>query len=89
MAIISVAPIPKKSVNARRLLARLCYYYPQYTLADARKLAARDVALLLDAVHQETAINYLNLTQIAAAPHTKKGSGVTKLISKYKQVANG
>jgi hypothetical protein len=87
MAIIPVASIPRKKVNARELLAELCFYYPQYTLAAARRLPAKDVMLLLKMARKKKAEEYFNLTQIAAAPHTKKGSGVKRLSSRYAKVA--
>ena len=87
MARIEVAAIPKKKVNARALLAELCYFYPQYTLAAARRLPAKDVMLLLKTAHKKQAEEYYNLTQIAAAPHTRKGSGVKRLSGRYQKVA--
>jgi len=76
-----------KKLNARALLAELCYYYPQYTLAAARRLPARDVVLLLKTARKKDSERYLNLTQIAAAPHTKKGQGVKKLLKRYERGA--
>ncbi len=87
MATVQVASIPKKKVNARELLGELCWYYPQYTLAAARQLPARDVMLLLKIARKKEAEKYLNLTQIAAAPHTKKGVGIKRLSSRYQKVA--
>jgi hypothetical protein len=87
MATIQVAPVPKKKVKALDLLAELCYFYPQYTLAEARRLPAKDVLLLLKVAHKKKAEEYLNLTQIAAAPHTRKGAGVKKLSTRYSRVA--
>ncbi len=86
MAIIQVATVPKKPVKALQLLAELCYYYPQYTLADARRLPAKDVLLLIKTARKKQAEEYLNLTQIAAAPHTRKGVGVKKLSDRYSRV---
>lgn len=86
MAIIQVASVPKKKVNARELLAELCFYYPQYTLAAARRLPARDVMLLLRTARKKKAEEYFNLTQIAAAPQTKNGRGVKKLSSRYSKI---
>lgn len=87
MAIIPVASIPTKKVNALELLAELCYYYPQYTLAAARRLPAKHVMLLLKIARKKKAEEYFNLTQIAAAPHTKGGRGVKKLSGRYSKVA--
>lgn len=87
MARVKAQPIPKAEVKASELLAELCYYYPQYSLAAARKLPAKDVMLLLTHARKQVASNYFNLTQIAAAPHTKNGAGVKTLSSRYQQVA--
>jgi len=90
MARIEVQPIPRKKVSTRELLAELCYHYPQYSLAEARNLPARDVVLLLKTVNRIKAREYHNLTQIAAAPHTKKGAGVRTLSTRYqKEATNG
>lgn len=69
------------------LITRVCYYYPQYTLETAEKLTnAEAMAMLLQAEKQK-AIEYYNLTLIAAAPHTKKGKLVDKLLKQYKKIA--
>lgn len=80
--------ISVKKFNGEELLAQLCYHYPQYTLYAASKLSYRQVQLLLRVAKQQQAIQMYNLTQIAAAPHTKKGSGVTKLSDHFKKTAN-
>jgi hypothetical protein len=91
--VIQVAQVPKKQLTdvdvkkeSERLLATLCYFYPQYTLAAARKLPFKDVKLLLSVATKQKAADYLNLSQIAAAPHTEKGRGVKKLYDNYKKV---
>lgn len=86
--VVQVAKIPKQtSVNStRRTLARLCYYYPQYTLAAARKLPARDVALLLkEASRLEAARNH-NLMQMIAAPNSEKGKAVKELLEHFNEL---
>lgn len=88
MPIIKVQRLPGKKLNVRRLQAELCYYYPQYTLEAARRLSARDVFLLLREARRKEAVHYYNLTQIAAAPHSKKGAMVRKLSERYKDVIN-
>ena len=87
MAKIEVAKIPQKDVKKRNLYARVCYFYPQYRLEDVAKMPNRDVVLLLKTAEQVEALRMLNLTQIAAAPHTKKGSGVQKLSNHFKRIA--
>lgn len=84
MATIQVKKLPGKTKNARQLLAELCYYYPQYTYAEARLLPAKDVSLLLSTAQKIKAAEMFELTNIAAAPHTKKGEGVKQLLQKYK-----
>lgn len=84
----SVSKATRKKFNGEILLAQVCYYYPQYTLDDAAKLSYRRIQVLLKVAAQQKAIEYYNLTQIAAAPHTKKGEGVKKLSDHFKKTAN-
>ena len=72
-----------KTTN-RELWATICYYYPQYTLQEASQLSIRDIKLLLKTAEKLEAQKMLAFTQIAAAPHTKKGQGVKKLTDYYK-----
>lgn len=74
--------------SKRELWATICYYYPQYTLKEASKLPARDIKLLLRVAEKIISQNKYDLTQIAAAPHTKKGSGVKKLSEHFKKLMN-
>lgn len=71
--------------SKRELWATVCYYYPQYTLAEASKLSARDIKLLLRVAEKQKAQDKYDMTQIVAAPHTKKGSGVKKLTEHFKK----
>lgn len=68
-------------------LARLCYYYPQYTLEDADKLTNEQVSLLLLQADKQKAIEYYNMALIVAGPHTKNGKLVEKLIKQYRSIA--
>ncbi len=63
------------------LASRVCYYYPCYTLAEARRLPARDCSVLLKTAMREQDMQYFELTQIAVAPHSK--TGAKKLLSHY------
>lgn len=81
-----VKPTSKKAINNRELWATICYYYPQYTLEDAKKLSVRDIRLLLKIAEKKEAEKYLQLTQIVASPHTKKGQGVKQLTNYYKKL---
>jgi len=69
------------------LLTRVCYFYPQYNLIEADKLTDSQVTALLLQAEKQRAIGFYNLTLIAAAPNSKKGQLVSKLIKQYKQIA--
>lgn len=75
-------------ISKRELWATICYYYPQYTLNEASKLPARDIRLLLKVAEKMQAKYKYDLTQIVAAPHTRKGSGVKKLTEHFKKQMN-
>ena len=80
-----VHQVGSAKTSNRRLWAEVCYFYPQYTLQEASKLPYRDILLLLKTANAIRAENYYNLTQIAAAPYTKKGSGVKKLTEHFQK----
>lgn len=81
-------PIAEDSdVDVVDLITRVCYYYPQYTLETAELLTHDQVMALLVQVEKQKAIEYYNHVLIAAAPHTKKGAMVKKLITQYKRIA--
>lgn len=84
---VKAQPIPVKNQKTknRDLWATVCYYYPQYTLQEASKLSVRDINLLLRIATNIEAQKMYDLTQIAAAPHTKKGSGVKKLTDYFRK----
>lgn len=90
--IIVAKPLPHKSANKmskRELYATLCAYFPQYTLKDAKSMKARDMILLINTKRKMDAQHYYNLTQIIAAPHSKKGESVKKLLNHFEDIANG
>lgn len=90
LKVIKLAKVPGASASNRfsslRLLARFCYYYPAYTLADARKLPYKHVMMMLKVARQMEAERYYTMTQIVAAPHTKKGKGVESLTAQFRKV---
>ena len=69
------------------LITRVCYFYPQYTLKEAQELTNSQVTALLFQAEKQKAIEYYNQVLIAAAPHSKKGKLVEKLIKQYKKIA--
>ena len=83
----SISSAQPKTSN-RELWATVCYHYPQYTLEEASKLSMRDIKLLLRIAEKINAKDKFELTQIVAAPHTKKGSGVKKLTDYFQKQMN-
>lgn len=89
---IEVQPVtePKEEDDSEAevvdLLTRVCYFYPQYDLEAAKNLADSQVTALLMQAEKQRAIDLYNMTLIVAAPHTKKGSLVEKLIKQYKKI---
>lgn len=69
------------------LLTRVCYFYPQYTLEAAEELTNAQVTALLMQAEKQKAIEYYNHTLITAAPQSKKGALVNKLIKQYRKIA--
>jgi hypothetical protein len=86
--VIQVAKIPRPEAKPMRLLATLCFFYPQYTLASARKLPYKHVVLLIQEAQRQQAADYYNMVQIVSAPHTEKAAGVKKLSDHFKKLAN-
>ncbi|MCA9340785.1 MAG: hypothetical protein KDA17_07760 [Candidatus Saccharibacteria bacterium] len=68
------------------LITRVCYFYPQYTLETAEQLTSAQVTALLLQAEKQKAIEYYNHALIAAAPHSKKGAMVNKLIKQYRKI---
>lgn len=87
MAKIEVAKIPVKQGTKRDLYAMVCYFYPQYKLSEVAKMPARDLFLLIKTAQKMEAMKMFNYTQIAAAPHSKKGAGVKKLAEHFKKMS--
>lgn len=70
------------------LITRVCYFYPQYTLETAQELTNSQVMALLIQAEKQRAIEFYNYVLIAAAPHTKKGKLVDKLIKQYRKIVD-
>lgn len=70
------------------LITRVCYFYPQYTIEAAERLTDSQVTALLLQAEKQKAIEYYNYVLIAAAPHSKKGKLVDKLIKQYKKIVD-
>lgn len=88
---VAKIPEPKHSpVSLDDLHAEVCYYYPAYTFAQARRLPIKRIVHLLNVARRLRAKNYYELVQIAAAPHTEKGEGLKDLMERYgREIRNG
>jgi hypothetical protein len=75
------------SLSKRKMYAKVCYYYPKYSLKQVQKLPARDVRLLLKTAQEEQAALMHNLTLIVQAPHSNKQTNVKKLLEHFKKLA--
>lgn len=76
----------QQTIDVEDILTRLCYFYPQYKLHEARKLPYKDVVKLLNQAQKQEALKYYNLTLIVNSPNSKKGKMAKELISNYKKV---
>lgn len=81
-----IRAVNNKKTSKRETWAKVCFYYPQYTLEQASQLSLRDIKLLLRMADKIEAERYHNLVQITSAPHTEKGKGVKDLLTHYQQI---
>lgn len=89
MATIQAKKVPQKKVESDSLLALFCFYFPQYTLEQARKLPYKQIRLMIGVAQKELARQRYELVQIVAAPHTQKGRGVRALLQHFRSLADG
>lgn len=86
MATITAQQAPRDSNNtAEEVIARFCLYYQQYKYSEAKKLPYKRIKQMLKVAEKERAVFFLDLLEIVVAPHTKKGSGINKIIGKFTQ----
>ncbi len=78
---------PDSDADVVDLITRVCYFYPQYNLDTAQLLTNSQVTALLLQAEKQRAIEFYNHVLIAAAPHSKKGKLVEKLIKQYRKIA--
>jgi len=86
--VIKAQPVPKSknsSSSVEDTLALFCFYFPQYTYAQSKRMPYKRVARMLRIAERERARFLYDLTNIAAAPHTHKGQGVKKMLNYFKE----
>lgn len=90
MPVIRAKKIPGREPDPPDVtLAKFCYYFPSYKFHEARQLPYRRVVKMLRIAQKEYAMKMLHLTQIVAAPHTKKGKGVKKMLELFNKIIEG
>lgn len=87
MAVIKVQKIPRRKEEPEDILALFCFYFPQYTFNQARKLPYKRIRQMLKVVRREEARKHIELVKIVAAPHGKKGTAES-LLKSYNDIIN-
>lgn len=87
MVRVSAQKIPKaKPDSSEDILARFCYYFPQYKFHEARKLPFARIIQMLKVARKCHAEEMIEMLQITNAPHTKKQAGVKNLLSYFQKI---
>lgn len=81
-------PKPEAELNPDDLLASFCYYFPQYTFDQARKLPYKRIKKMLRVVRKEQAKHMLDLLEVVVAPHTKNGKGIKDVKQRLSAIIN-
>lgn len=91
MAVIKAQKIPRPELEFHpdEVIGRFCYYFPQYTFAQAKRMPLKVINKMLKLVEREKAKDFLFLTRIVGAPHSKNGNLYKSLIEYFKGVVEG
>lgn len=87
MSVISVQKIPQRESTPEDLIATFCFYYQQYTFAQARRMPYKRIMQMLTIAHKEYAQQMIDLLQIVSAPHAKQGFAKS-LFEKFNAIIN-
>ena len=84
---ILLQALPKKKPDSSSdTLAKFCYHFPQYKYHEAREMPFKRVQQMLIIARKEYAHKMIDLTNIAAAPHSAKGKGVKKMVEFFSRI---
>lgn len=83
---IKAQKIPQTEHKKRDLVAVFCYYFPQYTYFEAKKLPYKRIKALLLVAQQEQAREWYNLLRISIVVQSGKKSAVKDLFDEYKNI---
>lgn len=75
--------IPRKEVR-EDTLGIFCYYFPQYTYAQAKLLPLVRIRDMLKVARKEQAKYMIDLTRVMSGSHTKKG--VNNVLSYFNKI---
>ena len=84
--IIKAQKVPKKTESVEDIIARFCCCFPQYKFHEARKLPFFRIKMMIRTWEKEYARRMIDMVEIVSAPHTKKGSGIRKVIDRYRSI---
>lgn len=76
MAVIKAQKIPSpKAENPLDIIARLCYYYPQYTFKEAKELPFPVVKRLIRVANNEQCLKMIYLSRVMNPAYQNKNAG--------------
>lgn len=84
MPVFKASKIPKKAISSAELLTIFCYYFPQYTLAQAKEMPYVRIVRMLKVVRKERAKHMLDFARVIFASGNK--SGMKDVLSYFKQI---
>lgn len=84
MPVFKAAKIPRKETKPEDTLSAFCYYFPQYTYAEARKLPFKQIKFMLKAVRKEQARNMLDFLRVFSGSQSKHGA--SNVLSYFKKI---
>jgi len=84
MTVLKAKKVPKKEFKADDLLLRFCYYYPQYSLYQARKMPYKRIVQFLRVVEHEHAKRMIDFTRAVASPQSSNKNAINELLQEFK-----
>lgn len=92
MAIIKVKKVPKQEhkIDVDDILARFCYYYPQYTFKQAKQMPAIRIRKMLKSARAEHRANMYQFLYelVQTIPVANSKEHYNKMISRYEDLMN-
>lgn len=90
MAIIKVKKVPKteRKIDIDDILARFCYYFPQYTFKQAQKMPAMRIRKMLKSARAEHRANMYEFLfeLVQTIPVMNSQEHYNKMLNKYEDL---